>query len=50
MRVTRTLKDQQDAEVAVSAARSHLRILVNELELTLERVGAKAERMAADDR
>jgi hypothetical protein len=48
MRVTRTSQDQQAAEVAVSAARSHLRVLVLELEQTLERVGAKAERMADD--
>lgn len=49
MRVTRTLKDQQAAEIATSAARSHLRLLLNELNLTLERVEDKGERMAAAD-
>lgn len=50
MRVTRSLHDQEAAEVAVKATRAHLRVLVNELEQVLERVGAKAERLAADDR
>lgn len=49
VRVTRTLREQEAADIAVTAARSHLRVLVNELESTLERVGAKAERMAATD-
>lgn len=48
--ITRSLKEQERAEVAVSTARSHIRILATELEATLERIADKAERMAAHDR
>ena len=46
--VTRTLKEQEKAEVAVLAARSHIRVLVGELQATLDRIEDKAERLAHD--
>lgn len=46
--VTRSLKEQEKAEIAVLAARSHLRILVTELEVTLDRIADKAKRLADD--
>lgn len=48
--VTRSLKEQQQAEVSVLAARSHIRVLVAELQATLDRIEDKAERLAARDR
>ena len=46
--VTRTLREQEQAEVNVLAARSHIRILVTELEATLDRIADKADRLAHD--
>lgn len=46
--ITRSLREQERAEVAVLAARSHLRVLVNELEATLDRIADKADRLAHD--
>jgi hypothetical protein len=48
MRVTRTDDEQKAAEVQVMAARSHIRLLVHELEATLDRIGDKAQRLAHD--
>lgn len=47
-RVTRTQTEQQEAEVNVAAARSHIRLLVTELEATLDRIADKAQRLAHD--
>lgn len=47
-RVTRSLKEQERAEQTVLAARSHIRVLVNELELVLDRIADKAEALAHD--
>lgn len=46
--MTRTRDEQQAAEVTVAAARSHIRLLVVELESTLDRIGDKAQRLAHD--
>ena len=46
-RITRSMKEQERAEVAVLAARSHIRVLVTELEATLDRIGEKAGRLGA---
>lgn len=47
-RVTRTASERQEAELSVMAARSHIRVLVNELEATLDRISDKAQRLAHD--
>jgi hypothetical protein len=47
-RVTRTKTEQDAAELNVVAVRSHLRVLVHELESTLDRIGDKAQRLAHD--
>ena len=46
--ITRSLKEQERAEINVLAARSHIRVLVNELEATLDRIADQAERIAHD--
>lgn len=48
MPVTRTLEERENAEARTLAVRSHLRILVNELNITLDRIADKAERLAHD--
>lgn len=47
-RVTRTEHERQQAEARTMAVRSHIRILVNELNLTLDRIADKAERLSND--
>jgi len=42
---TRSEKERMTADAAVSYARSHLRVLVNELAATLQRVEDKRRRM-----
>ena len=46
--ITRSLKEQERAEINVLAARSHIRVLVLELQSTLDRIEDKAERLAHD--
>lgn len=46
--VTRSVEERQAAERSVLAVRSHLRILVNELNVTLDRIADKAERLSHD--
>lgn len=46
-RVTRTETEQERAEDMVRAARSHIRVLVTDLEATLDRIADKAERLGA---
>lgn len=47
-RVTRTPQERERAEQSVMAVRSHIRLLVNELVSTLDRIEAKAEAMSHD--
>lgn len=47
-RVTRTDQERKQAEVRAMAVRSHIRILVNELNQTLDRIADKADRMSHD--
>lgn len=46
-RVTRSETETERAEAVVLQARSHIRVLVNELEQTLDRIADKAERLGA---
>ena len=47
-RIIRSQEDTEKADQAVTAARSHLRILVNELDRIASRIEAKAERLSHD--
>lgn len=47
-RVTRSREEIEAADRAVAAVRSHLRVLVTELEQTLDRIEDKARRLARD--
>ena len=46
-RITRSAREQEEAEATVVAARSHIRVLARELEATLDRIADKAERLGA---
>lgn len=46
MRVTRSEEERAQAEARTLAVRSHIRILVRELTLTLDRIADKAERLS----
>lgn len=45
--VTRSQREQEEAEATVTAARSHIRLLARELEVTLDRIADKARRLSA---